>query len=377
MKAKLWKTVILSMLFPILLIGFWGCSGSFSTEHDINVNTPTSSPTSTSTIIPTGSPTVNPSASPGSSPMASPSPGVSSSPLPVYGWTKMTSPGSQALYGVWGSASNNVYAVGNAGSLYRYNGSQWFVDSQGLQGDLKDIWGTSASNIYVVGFDDDVSANRYYVYKYNGSNWQNLDIGAPSNFVPNAVTGTSDSNIYVVGYSDSSTGQIYHYNGSGWSQVHSEAGTYFGFFSVSCLDADNVFAGGGNVFVKYTGGSWQSESTSGINHRGVYAAASNKIFTADADYGLNVTNGNGTWTEIKNTSGDSIYARAVWGLSESNVFVCGSDYYSSLSNSIYRYNGSTLETSYTGSGELYKIWGLSYDNVYAVGGGGTILRYGP
>jgi len=60
-----------------------------------------------------------------------------------------------ALHGVWGSASDDVYAVGGdywGGGIIHYDGEHWTVVDSGIQSQLIDIWGTSAKDIYAVGF---------------------------------------------------------------------------------------------------------------------------------------------------------------------------------------------------------------------------------
>jgi hypothetical protein len=60
----------------------------------------------------------------------------------------------------------------------------------------------------------------------------------------------------------------------------------------------------------------------------------------------------------------------VWGSSGSDVFAVG------FGGTIVRYNGSAWATMTSGTTEkLTGVWGSSGSNVFAVGAGGTILRY--
>ena len=59
------------------------------------------------------------------------------------------------LHGVWGSAPDDVYAVGGdfwGGDIIHYDGEHWTLVDSGIQSQLIDIWGTSAKDIYAVGF---------------------------------------------------------------------------------------------------------------------------------------------------------------------------------------------------------------------------------
>jgi len=48
---------------------------------------------------------------------------------------------------LWGSSSNNLYAVGNGGNIAHYNGGSWRKIESGVDVDLKDVWGTPDGNI--------------------------------------------------------------------------------------------------------------------------------------------------------------------------------------------------------------------------------------
>ncbi len=48
----------------------------------------------------------------------------------------MTSGTTNNLYGVWGSASDNVFAVGGGGTILKYNGSTWSTLTSNTTSDL-------------------------------------------------------------------------------------------------------------------------------------------------------------------------------------------------------------------------------------------------
>lgn len=67
--------------------------------------------------------------------------------------------GISALRAVWGSAENNIIAVGDSGSIARWNGVSWSKETPPTVKNLKAIWGADASSIYVVG--DSATILRY------------------------------------------------------------------------------------------------------------------------------------------------------------------------------------------------------------------------
>ncbi|MEM9490285.1 MAG: hypothetical protein AAGC55_14160, partial [Myxococcota bacterium] len=59
------------------------------------------------------------------------------------------------LLDVWGTAADNVYAVGGDSLLLRYDGKTWTHDSElRLDNVLTGVWGTSEHDIYVAGLSD-------------------------------------------------------------------------------------------------------------------------------------------------------------------------------------------------------------------------------
>jgi hypothetical protein len=57
------------------------------------------------------------------------------------------------LMGIWGSASNDVYVVGELGVIIHYGGAgtTWTQETSPTTKDLNAIWGSSSANIYAVG----------------------------------------------------------------------------------------------------------------------------------------------------------------------------------------------------------------------------------
>jgi hypothetical protein len=63
--------------------------------------------------------------------------------------------------GVWGSASNDVWAVADNGGIFHFDGSKWTSDPHGTYGRLQGVWGASASDVWAVGYAFDTDACPY------------------------------------------------------------------------------------------------------------------------------------------------------------------------------------------------------------------------
>src|SRR5689334_9701976 len=66
-------------------------------------------------------------------------------------WTAMTSGVTTNLRGVWASSSSDVWAVGGAGTIVHFDGSQWSAVSGGGTADLIGVWGSSATDVWMCG----------------------------------------------------------------------------------------------------------------------------------------------------------------------------------------------------------------------------------
>lgn len=87
-------------------------------------------------------------------------------------WTRTDFPDlaieSHALYKVWGTASDDVWAVGDAGLLLHYRGPAegWVEVPSGTDSDLISLWGRSPDDILAVG-----GRTTAVLSRYDGAQW--------------------------------------------------------------------------------------------------------------------------------------------------------------------------------------------------------------
>ncbi|MGC1177061.1 MAG: hypothetical protein WA843_03225, partial [Candidatus Saccharimonadales bacterium] len=108
-------------------------------------------------------------------------------------WALETSPTSAALRSVWGSGPSDVWAVGDFGVIVHYDGSSWSTDTSGTGQNLLGVWAASPSEVYAVG------ANKTLLM-YNGVSWspvafQSANTG--SSF--NAISGRAGGQVLIAG----------------------------------------------------------------------------------------------------------------------------------------------------------------------------------
>jgi hypothetical protein len=57
----------------------------------------------------------------------------------------------EALFGVWGSGPNDVWAVGSKGTIVHWDGSTWSPSPSGTTEQLFDVWGSGPNDVWVIG----------------------------------------------------------------------------------------------------------------------------------------------------------------------------------------------------------------------------------
>ena len=147
------------------------------------------------------------------------------------GWSRQTSGSNASLRGVYASASGNAWAVGPAGLMLHRVGN-WTSVPSGTSQNLNGIWGSGANDIWAVG-------EAGTMLHWDGSSWIAANSGTTATL--RRIFGSSSNNVWAVG----DAGNILHYNGSGtWIRVAS--GTLKSLYG--------VWTGGGEVWVVGSGG---------------------------------------------------------------------------------------------------------------------------
>ena len=153
------------------------------------------------------------------------------------------------LRGVWGSASNDVFAVGDSGTVLHWNGSAWSKMTTGTTAELHRVWGTSGSNVYVSGAGGTL-------LRYDGSSWSTVTV--PTSESLERIWGSSASDLYVGG----ANATLLHFNGSSWSAVSTPIDPTYTIFGVWGTSASNVYIGGsGGQVYRWDGADWIHEGS--------------------------------------------------------------------------------------------------------------------
>jgi uncharacterized protein YjdB len=286
------------------------------------------------------------------------------------GWEVMPSPTDRNLGGVWGSSGADVFAVGDFGTIVRFDGSNWVAQKSGVDANLKFIWGSSATAIYAVG-------DGSTILRYDGSSWSR--IGVPENLSADyggfsfyGVWGTSADNVFIVGTSLYGRYVILRYDGSTLSPsfIGQETGANI-FFAVWGSSPTDVYAAGtGGTILRFNGSAWSAvESGTQRTITGLWGASSENII-AVGDAGTILRYDGRNWTSMPNPlSATRTDLHGVWGRSATSIVAVGAN------SAIVHFDGSSwaaMPSSVQTS--LDAVWASSDAGFVVVGNAGTILR---
>jgi len=172
-------------------------------------------------------------------------------------FTRMTTPGNDTVFGIWGSSPDDLWAVGGASGgangafAWRLQGDAWVV-APGMPGDLAaseaiwKIYGRSANDAWMVGTNGKV-------VRWDGSTLTESKIAGESLFTAHA---DSDGFVAVGGFG---TGKILENDGTSWRDTSpSGAPSFSGVFLSP--HGDYVVGQEGAVYTR-SGAQWTEVDT--------------------------------------------------------------------------------------------------------------------
>ena len=93
-------------------------------------------------------------------------------------------------YGVDGTDLNNIWVVGQSGTVLNWNGVTWRAIDLGTQNNIWSVWTPDTGIAYVVG-------QNGMAFRVEGTEVEKLPTGIPN--VLYNVTGTTEANIWATG----------------------------------------------------------------------------------------------------------------------------------------------------------------------------------
>jgi hypothetical protein len=253
------------------------------------------------------------------------------------------------IYGVDSITPNNIWAVGEAGGVFRYDGTDWnkvrFLNEQYT---LYDVEVVAANSVWAVAAG---------LYHWDGTDWEEI---APGNRASLALSMLSDTDGWAVGYS----GDIRHWDGTQFITITSPITTPLR--DIQMISATDGWAVGDNgAILWYDGAAWStfaSPTTQGLTTVQMVSATEGYAIGNNVFLPWNGTN----WTIAATPS----------GFFSSLAMVSATEGYADSYEGIYVWDGVAWTLDYTGTDAyLDNMTLLSDGQIVAVGNAGTIFRH--
>jgi hypothetical protein len=234
-----------------------------------------------------------------------------------------TTPAMGNLTGVWGSAADRIWVVGDQG-VWSYNQGTW--RSEPITGSFGAVHGASNSAVWAV------ATNGGIVF-WDGTGWSTMGTGQSTDM--RAVYALSNNEAWSAG----GMSRAWHFaNAPPWVQVSS--GLIGSAHALAARDSSSVYLGG-------------SDMTSGT--------AMPTLFRFEG----------GQWGRISVSTSMPMTFHAMWH-SPSSLFIAGAD---TDSGEVFRYTvGGTVVSDRVSPARLYAIDGTADNDVWAAGSEGTVLK---
>jgi hypothetical protein len=121
-------------------------------------------------------------------------------------WTSTFGNASRNLYGVYGFAANDVWAVGASGTILRYDGLNWNLVNSGTNLGLRAVWGAAPDDVWMVG-------EGGIVLHWDGSSITKVSVDTTQTLT--AIWGRNASEMVIVG----GRGTAFAWDGASFSKI--------------------------------------------------------------------------------------------------------------------------------------------------------------
>lgn len=266
---------------------------------------------------------------------------------------------------IWGSGPTNVYAVGNAGLLARFDGSSWQqvqqVPGNGSNVTLASVHGTGPSDVYVVGSDN--AGGR--IFHFDGVAWTQMSLPANTSGLEDVwVSGTT-------GFAVGRGGTLLRLTGGVWSAMTSP--TSEDLKAVWGTSATNVFAGGNSLSLtsglfRFDGGTWSLQTLPEVSSiDAITSTPTGDVFVAGRNgggHGRAATRVGTSWQAVPVPECTGPFTD-LWARSATDIYATALPHAFVRSRTMFHYNGSSWTPIASPSAfSNLSIWGAAADDLW-------------
>jgi hypothetical protein len=271
-------------------------------------------------------------------------------------WTTVGIPdGTRRLNAIWGSSASEIYAVGDSGTILRFDGSAWRAIAPVTSQELVSIWGAGPDDIYVTG-------GFSTLLHFDGSTWTRVWEAEPLR--PWVGWAESSSSMVVASLESG----LHRFDGGRWSEM--VIGVDGRCRAIDGTSISDLWASVGSKIIHFDGSSWSISADFGNKEQlAILALSAQDVFSLG--YASIHHFDGASWETMNLDLTGQISLSAIWGDSPSDVFAVGFRLEQPVREGlVLRFDGSEWMPMPSGvEWALSDVWGTSPDDVYAVGGG--------
>jgi len=269
--------------------------------------------------------------------------------------TKVNTYATEPLNDVWVDNAGTAYAVGDNSQIVVFSFG-WPASSKPTTKNLAAVWGADSKNIFAVG-------ESGTILRYDGASWKAMTSPTTQHLVD--VHGSSASDVWAVGHK----GTLLHYDGSSWKSM--SFATKYHLTTVWAAGPKKAFAvGSGNLYLAWDGSKWSSGSPApGTSLSHIHGTSGGQMFAVQ---GSKVFHFNGAAWQPLTSSITNAYLTGIWGTSPSDFYAVGNG------GTIVRRKGTTWSETKTGNNEQFGTIGGHANALFAtalVGSKGQLLQW--
>ncbi len=151
--------------------------------------------------------------------------------------------------------ADNGFAVGNSGTILRYNGTNWVTYSSPTSSNLNAVYTVSASEAWAVGAGG-------LILRWNGSAWSSFT--TPASVALNAISmiDTDGDGLANFGVIAGASGNLLTYNGTSWTRLTSGSTAFNG---ADVFNANDAWVVGASGAIRHWEGSAWATYTSPVS----------------------------------------------------------------------------------------------------------------
>ena len=132
-------------------------------------------------------------------------------------WNNVASPTGQNLNSVFMVSANDGWAVGQGGTIIRWNGTSWNNVASPTGQNLNSVFMVSANDGWAVGRRTGGTTNGWVFLRWNGVSWSLVSVDTSPTVAQNLNSVFMLS--YREGYAMGNNGAMFQWDGSAWSRL--------------------------------------------------------------------------------------------------------------------------------------------------------------